>query len=483
MDPSLHYHNGVFYHSNVDGSLQYNATVLNECPPAPILWATGMLDLTLCSIPLGVYHTVTFSQSHSTTNCPQYWRQTLLQPVVPARHYDRWIAQELPSITTALPPMQSFASFAEAHQGHLGQLLYQYAFTTSNTELADLGSRTAAVTLLVLVLLLRVIKHHVLLPTFSSVGRRLGRQSHGPDWEQANEIRIVKFGEYVFRLLYHSAISLYGYSVFGTAPYWHSTQDIFRHFPHHEMVPSMTWYYLLQSAYNIDAFVSLLVLSFQFQWFPSKQKTETIRVDTKANGQETRRPNGAIRDWILIDAAPLFQFGWNYDTIRGDFTEMCIHHFITNFLVVGSSVCRLTRVGSMVFLVHDISDVPVDCSKLANFLKWKTCTIVCFFFMCIVWLYTRLYLLPWIIYRAILYQSHFLLESGALPPLIYCAYRPLFVLGIGLLILLHTSWFCMFIRMGMLIVKKNETHDLSEHKKGEDQGLSTPDTSQDKKTN
>ena len=39
----------------------------------------------------------------------------------------------------------------------------------------------------------------------------------------------------------------------------------------------------------------------------------------------------------------------------------------------------------------------------------------------------------------------------------------------GAIILLHVLWFTMFLRMGYILVFKGEDHDLSEHKKGEQQ--------------
>ena len=154
-------------------------------------------------------------------------------------------------------------------------------------------------------------------------------------------------------------------------------------------------------------------------------------------------------------------------TVRGDFREMFIHHVITNLLVIGSSFFRFTRVGSMVFLVHDISDVPVDLSKLANFLKWKATTATCFASMVLVWCMTRLGALPFVIFRSVIQESWMVCTSGHIEPIYYLHYQPLFVVLIGLLILLHLLWFGMFIQMGWLLISKGEAQDLAEHKKGE----------------
>ena len=112
-------------------------------------------------------------------------------------------------------------------------------------------------------------------------------------------------------------------------------------------------------------------------------------------------------------------------------------------------------------------DIPVDLSKLANFLKWKITTIVCFGTMAITWFYTRLYILPMKIYYTSITKSHFVLEHGSVPVLLYVCYRHFFYVFLGLLILLHAAWFAMFVRMFITLVVKREIHDYSEHKKGE----------------
>ena len=130
----------------------------------------------------------------------------------------------------------------------------------------------------------------------------------------------------------------------------------------------------------------------------------------------------------------------------------------------------------MVFLVHDISDVPVDLSKLFNFLKWKWSTLFSFTVLTVLWLYTRLYIFPFTIYRSLLTECHYVMQEG-FPVLIYIAYRHFFYFFLGLLILLHAAWFVMFLRMyHTFFVKKEGCHDLSEHKGGEPTVMKHPTT-------
>lgn len=387
---------------------------LTGYPPAPVVWLYNIVD-TFCD-PIGCGN----------------WRS-----ILPSSMTKGWLSDDFrlsQPVTALLPPLTSYSDFLQG-QPSSTTTLYQFAFETPSTTLADVTSPSSLLMLLILVLILRQIKR-ILLPYFSGLGRKAAKHTHGKAWEEKpeNAIRILKFGEYVFRLVFHSGISIAGVYYFWDKEWWKpgGTVTLFKDYPHQDIQPGMIWYYLIQAAYNLDAMTSLLEMSFCFQ---------------KTTGIFPR-------------------LAWS-PTCRGDFQEMFIHHVVTNLLVMGSSFFRFTRVGSMVFLVHDLSDVPVDLSKLANFLKWKMTTAFCFVTMVLVWCMTRLGALPFVIYRSVLFESWWVCESGVIDPIYYVHYKPIFVVLIGMLIVLHMLWFLMFIRMGWLLVSKGEAHDLSEHKKGE----------------
>lgn len=348
----------------------------------------------------------------------------------------------------------------------------RFAFATSSTSLANVLSWPSLLTLVVLVSCIRLVKAKTV-PTFSNMARTYSRKTHGPNWEKekANEERILKFGEYVFRLCFHSAISLVGIYLLYDKPWWSSvwkflfgdgyflglglenssdnettqlmgTKLLYINWPFQPVEPGMVWYYLVQCAYNVEAMINLLEMSFRVQFQPIQNQSN----------EQWQFP-------IRID--------WS-ESCRGDFREMFVHHIFTNMLIIGSSFYRFQYVGSIVFFVHDISDIPVDLSKLANFLKWKTITIMCFVSMCITWFITRLCILPFIVWRSIIYESWLVCADGYIPPMYYNMYQPLFVYLVGFLILLHFFWFTMFIRMGYVLIRKGEAHDFSEHKNGED---------------
>jgi len=322
--------------------------------------------------------------------------------------------------------------------------LYNYAFKTTSTSLAELTTPTAMCALFVLVIALRRIKS-ILLPRFSELGRAAALHTHGRKWlkKKNNQIRIAKFGEYVFRLIFHTIISIAGIVYFWDKEWWRvdGTQSLWIDYPNQPIDPGMSWYYLVQSAYNVEAMLSLLAISFVIK----------------------AAPKGKF---------PGFRIEWS-PHVRGDFREMFVHHVVTNLLIMGSSSFRLTRAGSMVFLIHDISDIPVDLSKLANFLKWKLSTAICFTTMVVLWCITRLTILPFVIFKSVMIESWMVCASGVVDPILYVVYQPVFVSLMVLLILLHAAWFTMFLQMGYYLIFKGEAHDLSEHKSGENQGNAT----------
>ena len=313
---------------------------MSGLPPAPVIWMYNTID-TIC------YY----------GSC-DHWREYFSFLIDKSQILSSWLSNEhkVPDIMGSKPVLMSFAQFYEQQQPKLlednhawtrlmsyGSAWYQYAFQTDSTALGELTTPTAMIIVLLCVLpILRITKSRLFLPTFCEIGRRMALQTHGADWVELNQVRIQKFGEYIFRLLYHSSISIYGVYFFHDATWWYTsanpdaTIEVFRGYPYHIISPSMAWYYILQSAYNVDALLTLLEISFVIRF-------RSILVP----------PNNKKRSSTVPLQFPV-TVGWSPD-VRGDFQEMFIHHIVTNALVIVSSLLRLTRMGSLVFLIHDIS--------------------------------------------------------------------------------------------------------------------------------
>lgn len=436
----------------------YRSIDFSAYPPCLVAWPIFLVD-TICDRYLGGV-------------CSE-WR-SILPETMTQQESSSWFSVSHKMEKTpneVLPDLLSYQDFLEndshSETPFSWASMQRFAFGTSSTNLASVLSLPSLLALILLVSLIRCLKAQTM-PRFSNMARKYCRKTHGPNWEKekANEERILKFGEYVFRLCFHSTISLVGIVLFYDKPWWsavlqflvgggHATNNaqvmgtkaLYINFPFQPVEPGMVWYYLVQCAYNVEAMISLLEISFRATVQPMRNpKTQRLQLP--------------------------FRIVWS-ETCRGDFREMFVHHVFTNLLIIGSSFYRLQYIGSMVFLLHDISDIPVDLSKLANFLKWKTTTVVCFVSMCITWLLTRLLILPFIVWRSIIYESWLVCAGNYIPPMYYNMFQPIFVFLLGFLILLHFFWFTMFLRMGYVLIRKGEAHDLSEHKNGEDQLTST----------
>ena len=398
---------------------------LESYPPGPFILVTYILNTIFLSIGI-----------------PQ-WREYLPFGLGDADS-NGWLSHDSPApISTVLPDLLTFKEYLQStnvKNGHNLSSVYKFAFQTSNTSLGALTTVDSMVVLFFIVLLLRKVKR-TLNPLFSSVGRTIARTTHGVEWEKENEEKIIKFGEYVFRFMYHSLFSIYGVIYFWDKIWWDKSRGGTTHlwigYPNQEIEPGMTWYYMLQSAYNVDAFISLVELSFVMK---------------------LKNPFGGS----TFLCSPI-DVSWS-KTVRGDFREMMMHHIITNCLIFGSSYFRFTRIGSMIFVIHDVSDVPVDMSKLAHFVKWDKTTVVCFLTMVVVWIITRMTFLPFVIVKSVWYESELVLDNPSLDPRFYKMYFFVFMGLLTGITMLHYFWFSMFIKIAKDMTKGKPIEDHTEKK-------------------
>lgn len=116
-------------------------------------------------------------------------------------------------------------------------------------------------------------------------------------------------GFFRWRWLYYSFMFVYGLMCLWDKPWLWDIRHCWFHYPRHPVPQGVWWYYMVE-------------LSFY---------------------------------WSLA----ISQF---FDVKRKDFWEMFIHHAITILLMSMSWTCNLTRVGTLVLVIHDCADILLEVS-------------------------------------------------------------------------------------------------------------------------
>ncbi|XP_035489980.2 ceramide synthase 2-like [Scophthalmus maximus] len=151
-----------------------------------------------------------------------------------------------------------------------------------------------------------------------------------------------KFGEAAWRFVFYLGAFVAGLACLIDRPWFWDHRECWRQYPLQPMERAHYWYYMLELG-----FYSSLLLR--------------ISVDIK----------------------------------RKDFKEQVIHHLATIFLLSFSYCANYIRVGTLVMLLHDSSDILLESAKMFNYgTGWrKTCDAV-FVVFAVVFLVTRLVIFP-----------------------------------------------------------------------------------------
>ena len=157
----------------------------------------------------------------------------------------------------------------------------------------------------------------------------------------------------------HLALLFYLLRYMSSQAWYAHSPSLWSNYLNYEMDLEFQLYYILQVAYNVEVFLDLLLNNVAFPSFK-----------------------------LSSDARP-------------DFLSMFIHHVITNLLLLYSIKFNVARVGGVVLLLHDISDVPIDISRICNHLKLKKVTAFFFVVLLCTWTYLRMYTFPNYVIRSV----------------------------------------------------------------------------------
>jgi len=190
---------------------------------------------------------------------------------------------------------------------------------------------------------------------------------------------LEKFSETGWRCFYYSLMFGYGMAVLWKKQWLWDIRYCWYHYPHHAVEGDVWWYYMIELTFY----------------------------------------------WSLT-------FSQFYDVKRKDFVEMFIHHITTILLMGLSWTCNLTRVGTLVLVIHDVADILLEAAKLCKYTNYqRTCDIL-FTSFAITWIVTRLGVYPtWILYSTTI-------EAPQIVEMFPAYY--IFNALLAILLMLHVIW-------------------------------------------
>ncbi|KAI1283729.1 Ceramide synthase 6 [Halotydeus destructor] len=214
---------------------------------------------------------------------------------------------------------------------------------------------------------------------------------------------LARFAECAWRMSFYACAFAYGlFFVLWEAPWLWDSMACFRGYPHHAVTAGEWWYYQLELGF----YLSLLVSQF-------------------------------------------------WDTRRKDFGQMLVHHLATVALMVFSWACCLQRIGTLVLVIHDFADVPLEAVKLARYSRApEGATNAIFVLFALSWIFSRLGLLPW---RVIAYSTYYALREVPMFPAYYVFNALLLVLQA-----LHIVWTWLILRMAYNAIYQDGVKDIRE---------------------
>ncbi|EPQ08493.1 LAG1 longevity assurance like protein 2 [Myotis brandtii] len=209
---------------------------------------------------------------------------------------------------------------------------------------------------------------------------------------------LKKFREASWRFTFYLIAFIAGMAVIVDKPWFYDMKKVWEGYPIQSTIPSQYWYYMIE-------------LSFY---------------------------------WSLL-------FSIASDVKRKDFKEQIIHHVATIILISFSWFANYIRAGTLIMALHDSSDYLLESAKMFNYAGWKnTCNNI-FIVFAIVFIITRLVILPfWILHCTVVYPLE-------LYPAFFGYY--FFNSMMGVLQMLHIFWAYLILRMAHKFITGKQVED------------------------
>ncbi|XP_026668173.1 ceramide synthase 6-like, partial [Ceratina calcarata] len=197
---------------------------------------------------------------------------------------------------------------------------------------------------------------------------------------------LTKFCENSWRCLYYTYSFIYGLIILWNKPWLWDIKHCYYNYPYHPVSNDVWWYYMISMAFY----------------------------------------------WSL-------SFSQFFDVKRKDFWQMFIHHIATIVLMCFSWVGNLTRIGTLVLLVHDCADIFLEAAKMAKYANYQKVCDCIFVIFTVLWIITRIGVYPfWIIHSTSI-------EAPKIVPMFPAYY--IFNFLLILLLILHMIWTYLILKI------------------------------------
>lgn len=196
--------------------------------------------------------------------------------------------------------------------------------------------------------------------------------------EQDKPSSLDRFYNVCWLLVYHFFSFTFGLIVLWNKSWMWNYAELWNGYPHQSLDTDILWYYLISIGFNLSITYSLL-----------------------------------------------------FDLDYYEFWKVAIHHTLTLVLLTLSFICNWYRIGSLLILLHDASDICLDAAKVAKYSKYDKASNTIFVIFFVVWMATRIGL-----YSRIVYSSS--VEAPSLLPMfpVYYIFNSLLLM----LFVLHCVW-------------------------------------------
>jgi len=162
---------------------------------------------------------------------------------------------------------------------------------------------------------------------------------------------------------------------------------------------------------------------------------------------------------FYLQAVP-YLFLW--EVRRKDFWENFAHHLATIGLIVYSYEVNFMKIGTMVFLCHDINDIFMELAKLSKYARREGLANVLFASFVISWFATRMFYFPvWIIRSAWYEPIEIIADQYNINP---HPHHEIFLTLLCFLFALHSYWSYLILRIVVKQVIRGELEDIREEK-------------------